>query len=432
MEKQAKMSFFAAVLMSMNVMIGAGVLFAVAPMTGAAGGISFLEWPIMALLIFPIIWSLAQAAQLFPGEGGFYYYCSTGINPTAGVVANWAYLLGYMGTAASVATVLRAGLAKSAGIAWIQEYPILFNLILAALYTAINLIPLQKISRIQSAGTLLKITPLVSVIALMSFYLHSGLTFDLSELRNIGLTASTVMFAYWGFESCCSIGGLLKGGPQRVGPVMLIGFFATVLLYSLFHIGTLYIMGPENLATYGAIAFPRFLGLSPSMGALLEVGMAFAILFSWANSILGVSLANITNIDFMARKKILFASKTLSTENRNGRPIYAALAHGIALFAFITFISDSNILFALTNLGVLTTFVLALLAVFFAHVQTRNLPQLAVVILAFGSCAILFYYSILQIPSIYYAMPLIAGIALGLVMFKIQGRRAALAVQEVS
>src|SRR3989304_7008542 len=127
MKEEGKISFAAAVLMSINIIVGAGIFFAPPEMTAAAGTSSFLGWPLTALLMFPVIWGIAQASRLFPGEGGFYNYCATGINPTFGFIAQWAYLLGYMGTAGTIITVLREGLIKTVGLSTIGEYPFLFN-----------------------------------------------------------------------------------------------------------------------------------------------------------------------------------------------------------------------------------------------------------------------------------------------------------------
>ncbi|MBA3816599.1 MAG: APC family permease, partial [Parachlamydiaceae bacterium] len=225
---QGKISYSAAVLMSINIMVGAGILYAVGPMTGSAGNVSFLGWPLIALLLCPIVWSLIQAAKLFPGEGGFYHYCTSGINPIAGCVAHWGYLLGYLGTAASVSTVLRDGMATNLGLKLIQEHPIVFNLILASFYTLINTISVSKISKVQSIATLLKLTPILMVIAVMFFYFKSDMSIDMGGIGGLGATVSTVIFAYWGVEACCNIGGLLKDGPQKVGSVILVGFIVTV------------------------------------------------------------------------------------------------------------------------------------------------------------------------------------------------------------
>lgn len=420
---QGKISYFAAVLMSINIMVGAGILYAVGPMTATADSISFLGWPLIGLLLFPVVWCISKAAQLFPGEGGFYHYCSEGISPTAGFIAQWGFFLGYMGTASSLATVLRDGIIERSGFQFLHEYPIVFNLILVTLYVLINLIPVDKLSRIQSIGTLLKITPLVMAIGLLFFYFNKDVTFDITSLRNIGLTASTVLFSYWGFETCCSIGNLLKDGPQKVGSVIMTGFFITVSLYFMFHLGVLYIMGSENLATHGAIEFPRFLGLSPVLQASIQLGIACAILLSWANSILGASLANINNLNQLANKKLFLGHRTLTLVNRYQRPHYAALVYGLALFAMITFIQDVEVLFALTGLGILTALSLTLISVFRVYLAQRKIPHVLFTMVAFVCCGVLIYYSVIKLPSILYATPLIGGMALGLTMYKLQSMK---------
>lgn len=418
-----KISFSAAVLMSINIMVGGGIMYAVDPLTAAAGSVSFFGWPLIGLMLFPIIWSISKAAELFPGEGGFYHYGSQGLNPTAGFIAHWGYLLGYMGTAASVATLLRNGMVNTVGLDVIGHYPYLFNFVLVLFYTLINLMALEKISKLQSIATLLKIAPLMLVIALLAFYFQPQMTFNLSDLSHMQSHVSTVIFAFWGFEACCSLGSLLKDGPQRIPSVILVGFGATMALYFLFHAGLMYIMGPENLVQFGALAFPQFLGLPPFFATALQVAVSCAVLFCWANSILGVSLGNITNIYSLARHDLIFGSEQLTQVNRHQRPTYAALAHGVALFSFITFINDIDILFALTNLGVIIAFGITLWAVFLANMRQGNYGDLVVTSMAIAACAALLYYSWLMIPSFAYTLPLALGMAVGIAMFKVQQRR---------
>jgi amino acid transporter len=423
--KQGKISFFAAVMMSINIMVGAGILYAVGSMTATADTISFMGWPLIGILLLPVVLGLSKAAQLFPGDGGFYNYCAKGLSPTAGFIAQWGFFLGYMGTASSLATVLREGIIKNGDFQLLHDYPIIFNLVLVIAYVLINLMPVEKLTRLQSVGTLLKVTPILMAIGLLCFYYDSELSLQFSQLGNLGLTVSTVLFSFWGFETCCSIGGLLKDGPQKVGKVIMVGFFSTMALYFFFHLSVLYIMGAENLATHGAINFPRYLGLSPSLQAALQVGISGAILFSWANSILGVSLANITSLNSLADQKLFLGHEALSEVNRYQRPHFAALLFGVILFGLITFIQDIEILFALTSLGILTAISLTLAAVLRYQWQARSILQILLSLLSCICCAVLIYCSAVKLPSAIYAAPLVGGLLFGLVMYKLQAARAA-------
>ncbi len=423
MKNQGEISFGGAVLMSINIMVGAGILFAVGTMTELAGSVSFLGWPLTALLLFPIIWGLSKATHLFPGSGGFYQYCSVGISPIAGVIAHWGYFLGYMGTVASLATVLRNGIIVNTGSNFLDDYPMILNVAIVAVYALLNLISVDKISKIQSTGTLLKITPILFVIVIFAFFFERGLHIDLQNINKIGMTVSTVIFAFLGFEACCSISGLIKGGPQKVGGVVLVAFFITMVLYTTFHIGALFIMGPEKLGSEGVMSFPLYLGLSPALGAALQVGISSAILLSWANSILGASLANISNLHTMAVNKLILGDKILTRVNSSNRPIYAVALFSLLMLAFITFITDVNILFSLTNLGVITALTLTMVAVFLTYLRQKNYFQAAITFVSFGSCGAWIYYSLLQIPSFLFILPLLIGLLCGVAMYKVHQRR---------
>jgi amino acid transporter len=136
MSKQEKIGFWSAVLMNINIIVGAGILFAPGPMARLAGSVSFLSWLFVGMLVFPIIWCIAQAPRLFPGEGGFYNYCSKGINPTAGFIAQWVYLIGYIGTAMVMLIVIKDVLAHNLHVPVVAEHPLLVN---AALITIFSL-----------------------------------------------------------------------------------------------------------------------------------------------------------------------------------------------------------------------------------------------------------------------------------------------------
>ena len=181
-------------------------------------------------------------------------------------------------------------------------------------------------------------------------------------------------------------------------------------------------MGGENLAAYGAIGFPNFLGLSPTVGAAFQGGISFAILFSWTNSILSISLGNITNIYTLAKNRLILGSQFLSQVNSHERPVYIALLHGCILLVYISAVKDVEILFALTNVGVGIAMSLTMISVFLALLKQKKYQQLVIPILSFFSCAAWLYFSFLKIPNILYVLPLAMGLLVGVIMFKIQKR----------
>lgn len=421
--ERGKISFVAAVLMSLNIIIGGGILFNPAPMAAAAGNASFLTWIVVALLFFPIVWALSQASQVYTGGSGFYHYCSTGINKTYGFIAHWAYLLGYLSTAAALTTSLRLILAKSVGWDFFTQSPMLFNIVVVGFFSLFNLLSVTLVSKIQSSATLLKMTPLFIGILLFPFFFKTSFPISASDISGLGMAIPLAVFGYWGFEACCSIGNLLAGGTRQVGKVILTAFFICALLYTLFHFSILHIMGKDALVNNGVIAFPQYLGLSPFVTQALQWIIGASIILSFANSVFGISLSNMYNFFMLAENNLIFGSKVLKKVNLFNQPTYIAILHAIVVCTLLFFVTEFGMLTALTNLGVSVALLLTLVALFITFLQSRSFLKLSMIILGFVSLSALVYFSWISISPdpwirIVYASPVLIGIVVGLIMYK--------------
>ena len=112
MATEHKISFTSAMLMNINMMIGAGIFLLPSLMAEKAGNASFLGWPMVCILFVPIVMSIANAAQIFPTEGGLFTYCQTTMGRTAAFTCGWIYFLGYAGLVSLQMFGLRAELCK--------------------------------------------------------------------------------------------------------------------------------------------------------------------------------------------------------------------------------------------------------------------------------------------------------------------------------
>ncbi|KKQ33423.1 MAG: Amino acid permease [candidate division TM6 bacterium GW2011_GWF2_37_49] len=429
MEQKGKISFFAAVLIAINIMIGTGIFAAPQLMAQISNSMSFLGWILAALLLFPIIWGTAQASKIFPGEGGFYNYCKCGINPTAGFLANWSYLLGYLGTAATQATFIRLNLATNHNLTFCAEHPFIFNVILITAISLLNLLSIEVISKIQSSGTLLKISPLIFAILILPFYFNSSINYDFSYITTVPLTLPMALFGFWGFEACCTIGHMIEGGFSQVFKAIFIAFFIVAAIYSLFHFSVLNIMGATNLMANGAPAFPNFLGFGAGATSIIGTLVGYAILLSFLNGIYGVSLANITSLNSLAAKKSLFFSDLLTKTNKNNRPFNAIILHAILVLLFLTFVTKIEILVALTGLGILPALALTQVAVFLYFLKNKFFGYLTLSGLSFVSLAVAVYYTYISLGAdnttrISYAMIMIVGLLIGYIIFKVKSGQA--------
>ncbi len=423
MKEQGSISFLSAVLMSINIIVGVGIYFGPQIMTTRAGSMSFLGWPLVALMLFPVIWGVALAARMFPGGGSFYNYCTQGINKTFGVIAIWAYLWGFIAVAATQTLAFRDILIAQFPMPFWQDYRLVLNFGFIFVLALLNLVSVQLISKIQSFVTIIKLLPMIFVIVILPFYWDSSYVFNFADVKNLGLAIPVAIFGYSGFESCSNISHLLKGGSQKAFGVILSAFFIVVSLYAIFHLGVLHIMGAAQLAAQGVPAFTNFLGFqSTDVIWFMQRGLTAILLLSFANAIYGVTLSNITNFFNMAQENLFPHPKQLRKVNHYDRPVYVIFIIAFITFGFITFIPKTEILLAISTLGVLTAYTLTLVAVARVQLKQKDFGKLFLTLLGFGSCGALGYFSWVSIEGsnllrLCYASPLLIGVALGTFLY---------------
>ncbi len=430
MENSGKISIAAAVLMSMNVMIGTGILFGPQLMAANAGSFSFLGWTIGALLLCPIIINVADAARMFPGEGGFFSYCRSTLGETGAFMATWSFFLGYVGTTAVQTSVIRDELIRSFNCGWIQTNPVIFYLISVITFSLLNLLSITVISRIQSSVTIIKLIPLFFVIFLLGGYYNPNFHLEYARVLKLGLVIPTSIFAFNGWEACCSIGHLIQGGSKKVPFVIFSAFGIVVLLYTIFHLSILHIMGVDNLIKFGAASFPLFLGFSAQTVNMLNIAIAYAFMISYINSLYGVYVANVTTLHSLAHKDLIFFSKRLSQVNNLERPVAVIGIYGIIALTLSCLIADTTILIGITGLGVISSFFTTMLSLAVAFYQRKNYLKLVQVFFGFTSCSLLLYLSFMSTGAtmkirLLKILPLLFGYIVGYVMLHFKQKEKA-------
>jgi hypothetical protein len=184
-------------------------------------------------------------------------------------------------------------------------------------------------------------------------------------------------------------------------------------------------MGPKALAAYGAANFVNYMGIgSPLVLKFLNVTVLSAIIVAHINAIFGGLVANSAMFCAMAEEKLLFMSGPLSRRMKSThRPIGTALAHVLGIIFCTVALGNKEILTAMSNLGVLIAFFMAVMALFIVQKKRGERIGQMVSLLGFGSCAVLSYYSwqaigVNTMARIVAASPLIIIMVLGYVMFQ--------------
>jgi amino acid transporter len=423
--KQGKISFLAAVLMSVNIIAGVGIYFGPPLMASKVGSFSFLGWAAAGLLLFPIIWCIALAAKMFPGKGGFYNYGKKGVSDTFGFIAAWSYLLGFIALGVTQATVLKESLANICNISLTFTNHLIFDVVIIVLFSVLNLLSVTLISRIQSSITVFKLLPLFVVITIFAFYWNPSLTYFTNDFMQLHHAIPIGLFGYLGVESCVNIGHLIEGGTTKVFGVILTAFTFAILLYSLFHFGILHIMGTNNLVSMGVENFPQFLGIKGNAYVnFARLSISWILIISYANAVYGVILSNIANISSMAQNRMLFMSQRLQQTNKFGRPTWVVILTAFLFLSSMIYINKKEILLAIANIGIVATFFMISFAVFCEQFKkNESLFKLGLTGLSFISSTILAYFSWLSIATdnvtrSLYSMPFFCGLVAGIIMYK--------------
>jgi len=85
-----KLSLLAAIFININIMLGTGFFINTVVLTKEAGSLSSSVYLVVALLILPLIMSMAKLLEYSPESGTFYDFGKY-ISPYFGFLSSWSY-----------------------------------------------------------------------------------------------------------------------------------------------------------------------------------------------------------------------------------------------------------------------------------------------------------------------------------------------------
>jgi amino acid transporter len=391
------MSLTGAILMNVNLMVGASAFIAPTIMAEYADSASFYGWLFAGMVFFPVVWCIAQAASLFPGKGSFYSYSKNTISDGAGFLSGWSYFLGYVSIGAMQTLSLNEVLAKQVDLTFVKAHPLLFNLGLLSVLLGMSWLSVRVIDSIQSSGTIFKLTPLlIGIGSLLIYFSPSNLpSFTQTSPLLLLPTVPLAIFGFWGFEGVCSVSHLIEDNKKNAPRAVLIGFFIAVSIYCLFHLSLIALMGAKALKMYGVGSFVNYLGISNVAHIrMLNAVILSAIIVAHVNAIFGGIVANSSMFCAMAEEKLLFLSNQLSTRvPATSRPFGAAVAHTIGIIFCTSILAHKIVLNAMSNLGVLIAFFMTIISILTIQLKNRQIIGQMISVLGLGSCAFLAYQS---------------------------------------
>ena len=418
MPQQIKIPVWIAILININIIIGAG-FFVVVPQISASGGVlAPFTWLLCGIVLLPLVIVFAKLAHTFPSAGGIYVYSLKQLGPLWGFISGWGY---YIGCAAINATVIHAFCQE------IQKFPILssffqtthlyglgLDFVVVLFFMLLNLLNVKFLEGFQIGLIILKTIPILTVIIAVPFLYNlnslSAVTTNFSGfLSNIPL----VFFAYIGIEACCSIADKIENGKKNASKVIFISFALTAIIYTATQLA-LFLIGDSS----GACSFFSILPKLTSNQILIMGGnylIHASILLSFLGGFYGMFYFNNWNLFAIAQEKHIIFSSALTKINKNHMPWVCVLFQsGLAFILLILFASEKYSLAIMGDFGTIIAYLLSVIAFLTLYKNLSGyLALLSSLALMFLCTQELFSY------GLNYLLPFLGIIALGILAHKI-------------
>jgi APA family basic amino acid/polyamine antiporter len=331
--QDGKLSLPAAILINLNIMLGAGIFLNTVKLSKWAGALGCLMYPLIGLLMLPLIISIAKLVHIYPEEG-FYGYAARSVHPFVGFFSSWAYFTGKLASAMLMIHVALSLVHQIVPL--LQHIPLLaLDFGVLVFFIMLNMLNVKTGSKIQVWFMVLKIIPIFFAI-FSGFYLFSWRNYTLANLQWAGIPSSLplVLYAVSGFEAACSLSCQIRDA-KRNGPLAIYISYGIMLTIAFVYQFVFYGAAGNALASlqeYTGI-FPLLLGiLLPgynSLAMMLQIILYCAIAASALGAGYGILFSNPWNLYAMARHGHVILPNVFTKLNRYGLPIWCIITEGV-------------------------------------------------------------------------------------------------------
>jgi amino acid transporter len=384
---EQKIPFWLAVLININIVIGAGFFLSVQKISIASGPLAPLAWLLCGLLLLPLVNALAQLAQKYPRAGGIYIFSREILGDTWGMTSGWAYYVGTAVANAAVGHALTQAIINACGLTgWLAAHGIsLFacNILIIALFTLFNLRNIDFLERAQILFTSLKILPIgIMVLALPFLFSWQNLIAAPVDTGTLLPLLPLVLFSFIGIEACCSVMDKIQNSKKDAARLIFVSFGAIVFLYAFMQIMALGIHGIANTDPF--LSLPEMLFTNRHIIGGLRIAIHLGLLASFLAGFYGVFYFNNWNLYTMAKETNIKQVAFLTKMNKAQVPWLAVLVQSVLVIGFLAIVDSVDTLYVMAGVGTAASYLLTAVS-FFAWKRTP------VAFLAIASCGLFLY-----------------------------------------
>ncbi|MFI7548665.1 APC family permease [Micromonospora sediminimaris] len=368
-----------AVVIGLGSMLGAGIFVVFAPAAAAAGGTGLLVALALAgFIAFCNATSSARLAARYPESGGTYVYGRERLNPFAGFLAGWGFVIGKTASCAAMALTIGAYL-------WPGQARLVAVLAVVAV-TAVNLRGIGK----TAATTRILVLLVLAVLALVAVVGATSVSIDRIDqpggtARGVLTAAGLLFFAFAGYARIATLGEEVRD-PQRTIPrAVPLALGLVLVIYLILGVVAVGVLGADRLA---ASAAP----LADVVGAVGLPGLEWVVRAGATIAVTGVLLSLLAGVGrttlAMARQRDLPAGLA-AVHPRHQVPHRAELAVA-AVVILVVVLGDVRGAIGFSACTVLVYYAITNAAAFtLGREPERKLPVQALAVAGLVGCVLL-------------------------------------------
>ncbi|BCJ59926.1 APC family permease [Micromonospora endophytica] len=368
-----------AVIIGLGSMLGAGVFVVFAPAAAAAGGPGLLvALGIAGFIAYCNATSSARLAARYPESGGTYVYGRERLNPFAGFLAGWGFVIGKTASCAAMALTIGAYL-----------WPGQARLVAVAAVVAVTAVNLRGVTK---TATTTRILVLV-VLAVLALVAVVGAT-DVSlgridqpggTTRGILTAAGLLFFAFAGYARIATLGEEVRDPERTIPRAVPLALGLVLVIYLVLAVIALGVLGPTRLAASAApLADVVTAAGLPGLAWVVRAGATVAVTGVLLSLVAGVGRTTLA----MARRRDLPAALA-AVHQVHQVPHRAELAVAAVVIVVVA-VADVRSAIGFSSVTVLVYYAIAnAAALTLGREPARKLPVQALAVAGLIGCVVL-------------------------------------------
>jgi APA family basic amino acid/polyamine antiporter len=348
-ELERSLSLWQITLMSIGVILGAGIYVVIGEAAGLAGNTVWLSFILAAVVASFTGLSYVELASRFPTAAAEYTYVEQSFGKRLAWVTGWMIIAGSIIGSATVAL----GFARY--LSAIVHTPVIATAFAALLIIGFVLfLGVQETASITIIFTLIEAAGLIIVIfvGLPSFGSvdYTQMAQGIQGLLQAGVL---IFFGYIGFEGITRLANETKNPEKTIPKAILISLVVTTILYILVGLAAVSVVPWGELASSKA---PLALVAQQVFGERSFLALSVIALFSTFNTSLAMLLSGSRLVYGMAEEKGL--PRVFTKVNPKTKTPWVAIISVVLASLLFLFIGDVAIVANLTNFTIFVVFIL--------------------------------------------------------------------------